>query len=250
MNRLIRAELLKMRTTRTFYAMSLAALALAPISVAATILNAGSPGTDTALTTTRTLRAVMSVASSGSPLVLVLGILIMAGESHHKTLTSTLLVTPNRRAVVAAKLIAATLVGFVLAIAAAVLAVAVAVPWLTSKDVHVNLFGGDVAPVLAGGIAATALYALVGVGLGSVVRNQTAAIVGSLVWLFVLEGTLVVVVPRVGRWFPGGAAAALSAASTANGGLLPMWGGALLFMAYGLVFAAFGAAVMVARDVA
>lgn len=250
MNRLIRAELLKMRTTRTFYAMSSAALALAPISVATSILTAGNPGTDTALTTTRTLRAVMSAASSGSPIVLVLGVLIMAGESHHQTLTSTLLVTPRRGAVVAAKLIATTLVGFVLAIAAAVLTVAVAVPWLTSKDVHVNLVGGDVAPVLAGGIAATSLYALVGVGVGSVVRNQVAAIVGSLVWLFVLEGPLVGLVPRVGRWFPGGAAAALSAAATVDGGLLPMWGGALLFTAYGLVFAAVGTALMVARDVA
>lgn len=250
MSRLIRAELLKMRTTRTFCAMTLAALALAPVSVATTILTAGSPGTDTALTTTRALRAVMSAASAGSPIVLVLGILIMAGESHHKTLTSTLLVTPNRSAVVAAKLIATTLVAFVLALWAAVLTVAVAVPWLTTKHVHVNLVGGDVAPVLAGGIAATALYALVGVGVGSVVRNQTAAIVGLLVWLFVLEGPLVSFVPQLGRWFPGGAAAALSAAATADGGLLPMWGGALLLTAYGLLFAAIGTALMVARDVA
>ena len=250
MNRLIRAELFKMRTTRTFYAMSVAALALAPISVATTILTAGSAGSDTALTTTRTLRAAMSAASSGSPFVLVLGILVMAGESHHKTLTSTLLVTPNRSAVVAAKLIATTLVAFALAVAAAVLTVAVAMPWLNAKHAHVNLAGGDVAPVLAGGVAATALYALVGVGVGCLVRNQTAAIVGALVWLFVLEGPLVSFVPQLGRWFPGGAAAALSAAAaTADGGLLPMWGGGLLFAAYGLVFAAIGTALMAARDV-
>ena len=141
-------------------------------------------------------------------------------------------------------------VAFALAVAAAVLTVAVAIPWLSAKHVHVNLAGGDVAPVLAGGVAATALYALVGVGVGCLVRNQTAAIVGALVWLFVLEGPLVSFVPQLGRWFPGGAAAALSAAATADGGLLPMWGAGLLFTAYGLVFAAIGTALMAARDVA
>ena len=39
-------------------------------------------------------------------------------------------------------------------------------------------------------------------------------------------------------------------AATADGDLLPMWGGAMLFTAYGLVFAAIGTALMAARDVA
>jgi len=48
---------------------------------------------------------------------------------------------------------------------------------------------------------------------------------------------------------PGGAATALSATATPKGGLLPMWGEALLFAAYGLVFAAAGAWLVVRRDV-
>ena len=148
-----------------------------------------------------------------------------------------------------AKLIAASIVGVLLALAASALTLAIALPWLASKDIDVNILSGDVAPVLLGGIAATALYAVVGVGVGSMVRNQTAAVAGAVVWVLVVEGLLVSFAPDVGRWLPGGAATALSGVATANGGLLPMWGAALLLTVYGLAFAAAGTRFVLQRDV-
>ena len=109
---------------------------------------------------------------------------------------------------------------------------------------------GDVGFVLLGAMAATALYAMVGVGLGSLIRNQTAAVVVALVWVMVVEGLLVSFLPEVGRWLPGGAVAALTGVTTENGGLLPMWAGALLFAAYGLAFAAAGTRFVMRRDIA
>ena len=94
----------------------------------------------------------------------MLGILVMAGEFRHNTATSTFLVSPDRSQVVRAKLIAASIVGVLLALAASALTLAIALPWLASKDIDVDVLSGDVGPVLLGGIAATALYALVGVG--------------------------------------------------------------------------------------
>jgi hypothetical protein len=55
--------------------------------------------------------------------------------------------------------------------------------------------------------------------------------------------------PDVGRWLPGGAASALSGVATANGGLLPMWGAALLLTVYGLAFAAAGTRLVLQRDI-
>ena len=96
MNHLIRAELLKLRTTRMLYLNALAALAFVPVSVAISILTAGDPGAGPALTTSEGIRGVMSAASSGSLVILVLGVLVMAGEFRHNTATSTFLISPDR----------------------------------------------------------------------------------------------------------------------------------------------------------
>jgi ABC-2 type transport system permease protein len=56
--------------------------------------------------------------------------------------------------------------------------------------------------------------------------------------------------PAIGRWLPGGAASALTGVATANGGLLPMWGGALLVTLYGLAFTAAGTRLILRRDIA
>lgn len=249
MNHLVRAELLKLRSTRMLYLNVLGALAFVPLSVATAILSAGDPGAGPALTTSEGLRNVISAGSSGSLVILMLGVLVMAGEFRHNTATSTFLISPDRSQVVRAKLIAASIVGLVLALAASALTLVIALPWLARKDIDVDLLGGDVAPVLLGGIAATALYALVGVGIGAMVRNQTAAIAGAAVWVVIVEGLLVSFEPDVGRWLPGGAATALSGVATANGGLLPMWGAALLLTAYGLAFATAGTRFVLHRDV-
>lgn len=249
MRNLVHAELLKLRTTRMFYFNALAALAFVPVSLAIAIFTAGQSGGGPALDTSEGVRHVMSAASSGTVIVLILGILVMAGEFRHNTATSTFLVSPDRRRVVGAKLLASSLVGAGLAVVASVLTLAIALPWLAAKDVDVSVLGGDVGPVLLGAMAATALYALVGVGLGSLIRNQTAAVVVALVWVMVVEGLLVSFLPEVGRWLPGGAVAALTGVATADGGLLPMWAAGLLFGAYGLMFAAVGIHLIVRRDV-
>ncbi len=249
MNNLIRAELLKLRTTRMLWLNLLAALAFVPLSLAITIQTAGDEGAGPALTTSEGLRGAFSAASSGSIIVLMLGVLVMAGEFRHDTATSTFLITLDRSQVVRAKLIAASIVGVLVAVIASVLTLAIALPWLATKDIDVNVLGIDVVPVLLGGIAATGIYALVGVGIGSMVRNQTAAIAGAFVWVTVVEGLLVSFAPDIGRWLPGGAASALSGVATANGGLLPAWGGALVFAAYGLAFATAGTRFVLHRDI-
>ena len=47
--------------------------------------------------------------------------------------------------------------------------------------------GEDKLALFVGGSLASALYAALGVGLGALVRNQVGAIVGALVYIFVLE---------------------------------------------------------------
>lgn len=102
MTRLISAELLKLRSTRTFLGCVLAALALVPISVALAILEAGPHGAYM-LNSSAGVRHVLAAAGSAASVVVVVGILTMAGEFRHSTATATFLITPQRGRVVAAK---------------------------------------------------------------------------------------------------------------------------------------------------
>ena len=246
MKNLIHAELLKLRTTRMIYGLGLAALAIAPINAISAISNAGKSGGGPALTTAGGIRAVMATSLFGGILVLVIGILIVAGEFRHNTATSTFLMSPHRGRVVAAKFAASAIVGGALALIASAVTLAVALPLLSAKHIRVDIFSHSVGMVLLGGIAAMTIYATVGVGVGSLIRNQTAAVVIALSWLLVVDGLLVSFAHEIGKWTPLGASAALSGQI---GRFLPMWGGPVLFLAYGLAFAAAGTRFTMRRDV-
>lgn len=101
-----------------------------------------------------------------------------------------------------AKLAAASLVGVGVTLAASVLTLAIALPWLAAKHIDISLFRGDVALPLLGALAATALYPLVGVGVGALPRNQTVAVTIALVWVLIVEGVPVSFTRALGRWLP------------------------------------------------
>ena len=107
-----------------------------------------------------------------------------------------------------------------------------------------------IAAEVGSAILAGVISAVIGVGFGVIVRNQTAAITAALLWSQLVEGMLVSFVPSVDRWLPGGASTALTGVATLNGGLLPAWGAALLFTGYGIAFAAGGLRTVTRHDVA
>jgi len=245
MRQLIHAELLKARTLRSSWWTVLALLLAVPILIAANLVTVDD--VSGRLNTSEGVRNVFSGASP--PLMLIVGIMLMAGEFRHGTATATFLATPIRRRVLAAKLIAAGLFGAVLAVPASALALGVGLPWLDAKNVDLGAHVDDIALALAGGLGALVLYALIGVGLGALVRNQTVAISAALIWTFIVEGVLTALADDLGRWLPGTAAAAMSGGVPQQSHLLPMWAGALVFAGYGLAFAAAGAKSIVQRDV-
>jgi ABC-type transport system involved in multi-copper enzyme maturation permease subunit len=252
MKNLIHAELLKLGTTRAFWVYIAAALAFVPVTVALAVTGAGTGQQDGSmpLGSSDGVRNVFGSAAGGTVMLILIGVYMMAGEFRHNTATSTFLISPDRRRVVGAKLAAASFVGFIVGLAASVLTLAMAIPWLSAKDVDLAAHSGDIAAVLLGVLLATTLSPIVGVGFGALVTNQTVAVTAALVWITTLEGLLVSFKPEIGRWFPGGASAALTETATLNGGLLPIWGGALLFAAYGLAFSAAGSRFVLRRDIA
>jgi hypothetical protein len=245
---LLRAELIKLRTTRVVYGLLAGAIAFTLLGVISSILTAGRNGTF-ALDTEAGIRNVIGSARSATVLVVVLGILGVTTEFRHGTIVQTFLVTPDRRRVVEAKLGTYALAGLAFAVVGSMLTLAIAVPWLAAKDVSLSLTSGEVVSVLLGTVLSFAIYGMMGVGVGTLIHNQVAAIIVALVWMQLVEGLLVELLPAVGKWLPGGAAASLAGYSTSKGDLLPMWAGGLLMAAYALALAVIGTRLTMERDV-
>jgi ABC-2 type transport system permease protein len=97
-------------------------------------------------------------------------------------------------------------------------------------------------------LAGTALWAVAGLGVGALVRNQVAALVGLCAWLLFVESLLVGNVPDAGRFAPGAAAAAI--AGKDPGDLLAPGVGALLLAVYAVAAIAAGRRAIERRDIA
>jgi len=247
MTRLVHSELLKLRTTRTARVLLTLAAAGTAALVAIVLLLAGRPG-QPALGPDVLRLLVLVPAQPLTLAALVLGVLGMAGELRHGTATSTFLVTPKRGRVVTAKLAAAAVTGLAMAAASSAAVLAVGLPWLRAKGIEVAIADAGVAARVAGLAVAVALYAVLGTGLGALLRNQVAAVVVGLLWWTqgverVLTGILHQ--PGLERWLPKGAASALTAPGV---GTLPTWAGALVFAAYGLGLALLGGRLVARRD--
>ncbi|MFL6119115.1 ABC transporter permease [Actinophytocola sp.] len=194
----------------------------------------------------RDVEAAYAMAQQGYLFALVIGVLLVAGEYRHRTVTWALLVTPHRSRVVVAKLAACAVVGLVVGLAGAAATG-------TYVFAATGLFTAGVPLALLGSVVSTALWTVLGGALGALVRNQTATVVGAFLWFFYAEWLLIALVPAVGRWTPSGAAKAVSGwtrdAMPVAGDLLPMWAGGLLFLAYALAAAGLAVLTTTRRDV-
>jgi ABC-2 type transport system permease protein len=248
MIRLVRAEFTKLATTRVVYGIAAAMAAFAVLTVAALMTTPDIEG-NPALSADSLAMFVAAPVTLLSGAALLLGILGMTTEFRHQTVTQTFLVTPDRGRVVAAKLVAYPLAGIALALVTLAVTAAVAAGWLAAKGITPPLADARLARIVGVALLGAALCALVGVGIGALVRNQVAALVGTLVWVLVVEGLLMslINIPSLGKWLPSAAAAA--AITSPGGAHLSRLGGTLLLAGYALVLAAAGTRLVVRRDI-
>jgi len=251
--RLLRSEVRKLVSTQVWFWLLVGSLALTAVGVVAQILTDGSAGNPSPrLSTVEGQRNLFAQASSPYIFVAVLGILGITTEYRHLTVTATFLATPRRNLVVAAKLLTYALVGLLYAVLCALLVVAMAKPWLAAKHIGLSLSADRLPLVLLAAVLVVTIYGVVGVGVGALVRNQVAAVVLTLGFLFGVE-PLLAVIPWIRdhlyRFLPGGAANALTQVTQSRVDLLEPWQGGLLLAGYGFAFAGLGALLTIRRDV-
>jgi len=251
MIRLVRAEFTKLATTRLIYGLAAVMAVFAVLTVAVGVTTAGTQGNPPLSADSLPMLIAGPVMQLPGP-ALLLGILGMAGEFRHQTVTQTFLVTPDRGRVVAAKLVAYPLAGSALALTIVAFTAVVATGWLAAKGITPSLpdarLGLAYLRMVGVALLGPALCGLVGVGVAALVRNQVAALVGTLVWVLVVEGLLLSLLhaPSLGKWLPSAAAAAITSPGGAH---LSRLGGSLLLAGYALALALVGTRLVVRRDI-
>jgi hypothetical protein len=251
MGRLIAAEFQKLFSTRLWLWLLLGAMALTALYASLAIAFANNPGNPTPpLSSAAGQQTLFSVGSgAATPFMAVLAAIGLTGEFRHRTVSWTFLATPLRGRVVVAKLVAYLVVGIGYALACIAVTTAIAVPWLSAKGIAVVSEGK--AGTIVGTVAAVAIFGLIGVGLGALLRDQVATVVALLIYLFAVE-PIVTRIPAFEAWtryLPGRAEDALVQLAQNGTSLLSPWAGGVLLAGYGVVLAALGSGLTMRRDV-
>jgi ABC-type transport system involved in multi-copper enzyme maturation permease subunit len=257
----VATELLKLRTTRVWWGLLIAGVLLAFLNsgllagTAGLALGNGQPSpppTDPAL-----LRSIYTGGfANGYVITLCLGVLGMAGEYRHQTITPTLLAVPSRTRLVASKLVAYLLAGLAYGVVLVAVGAVLGAVILAARGYPAGLGAPGVVRSMLLAALGCAVWAVFGLGLGTLITNQIVALL-TAIGFGVLAGPLLALglqaahAGAVAQYLPNQASAALVQGT--NGGfeqqLLPWWGGALVLLAYGLAFAVLGALLTTRRDV-
>lgn len=274
----VRAELRKYFTTRLSWSMPLAMILVGGLFAALQGLFLAVvgefPGADGEMVRPAELWDDLTVArmvytggiSMGYLLALVLGILSMSGEVRHKTLTSTLLATPRRGGLIAAKLVCLTVVVALNAVAFTGGSLVGGGIMLAVGDVSIYPEPAALTATLGRMVLVLVLWGLMGFGLGVLIPNQVVALFVGVGFALLLEPligfglTFVEQLADAAKFFPSQATMATldlfsgvdPAMQQSLGGAedpLTWWVGALVLLGYAAVMVVLGWVLTARRDV-
>jgi ABC-type transport system involved in multi-copper enzyme maturation permease subunit len=193
---------------------------------------------------------------------MIIGILVVTNEYAHQTATATFMANPRRTRVIMAKFVAAACFGALFWLASTLLNVIVTPIYLHSEHVTVALTDWVVVRAVLLNLLAYVMWAIFGLGLGSLVRSQVGSVItGMAAYLLGIPAvagilqliytvyhhawiqTTVVIAPAVA-----------SLVMTTPGRIdidnpPPQWAGIVVMLAYTVVFGAIGIIVTRRRDV-
>lgn len=280
----IRSELLKIRTTNTWWLFGIGLVVMTGLALLVNCLQADfylgqePPDTsglspDDAAQAQEEFEAQHNVEGQaanvftsgqyfGGLFLLLLGMLMVTNEFYHQTATATFLTRPNRAAVVVAKLCTGVFFAGVFWVITTLLSLVVGVLFFQGQDVANPLGEWEVQRAILFNLLVFGLWAILGVGFGALIRNQIGAVVtGTLLYLvgtqlaqlvFVLLREYIIRDDAVFAWqvvIPAVAAQVFTSSALIFPNSPPYWVGGLVLLAYGVGGGVIGTLIMRRRDI-
>jgi ABC-2 type transport system permease protein len=238
-----KAELLKVRSTRTTIGLLLGMVALILLFTLLTGLLTHAPS----LSSRENQRQLLSIGSLAGVFSALAGVLLITSEYRYGTIRPTFLFNPAREQILSAKLLAGALAGIVFGVVGEAVGWAVGYAILEARGITVVLGGGDVVKLVLGGLIGVTLFGMIGTGLGAIIRNQVGSVITLLAWGFIVDNLLFGLVPAVGRFMPTRAQDAMMGLTTNH--LLSPGAGAITLIAWTAALGGIGLAVSRQRDI-
>ncbi len=238
-----RAELLKIRSTRTTIGLILGMIALILLFTLLTGLLSHPSG----LASKEDQRSFLSLGSLAGVFSALAGALLVTSEYRYGTIRPTVLFNPARSRVLSAKVIAGALAGIAFGVIGEAIGWAIGYAILDGRGITVALNSSEIVLLTLGGLAGVALWGAIGAGLGAIIHNQVGAVITLLAWGFVVDSLLFGLAPAVGRFMPTRAADAMMGLKVQH--LLSPGAGAVILIAWAAALAAVGIALTARRDI-
>ncbi|WP_243774548.1 ABC transporter permease [Actinomadura barringtoniae] len=233
-------EYLKLRTVRGPWLLFAAGPVLVVIGIAGLVT--GGADVDDPATASKAAAHVGLM----SLIMLIFGVLAVAGEHRHRTITDTYLSEPRRGRVIVAKLSVYAGAGVIFGVLLAATALVASAVAFSIAGGSLDLSDGDLWRTLAGGVVWNAAFTGIGVAVGALIRSPAGAIATALAWIALVEGLVGQLIGDLGRWLPFSSG---RAAGLLPGSELSQSTGMVVLLCYVAAFAIVAVTVTARRDV-
>ncbi|MCW2819660.1 MAG: hypothetical protein JWR42_2447 [Marmoricola sp.] len=246
MTRLVRAEIRKLTTTRLPWGFLSVLVVVAGLDAAVVGFATDMDGSKAFVSTTDDQRSLMAFAFNAMVGTSLFGAIAAAREYGHKTVVPMFLTSPRRGRAAGAQIVAVLLAGAALALVGQALVITGVALALPSTGYGFLLSAGDVTRLLAASALAGAVGAVLGAGLGTLIRNVGGAVTAAVLVLFVLPPLVAQLFTGAGSWIPPRLFSVISGVDPATS----LWAALLAIGAWALVPVASGLLAVRRRDVA
>ena len=199
---LVRSEIRRITTTRMPLAFLVMLGAFAALNAAVVAWGADADGTQAFLSTALDQQSLVSFSANSVIIAGIFGATAIARGYGHGTVVHIFLATPRRLHAQVAQFTAVALGGAVLGLAGVVMTTAAVVAALPSTDYGFMISIGDMVRLLAASSFAGAAGALLGAGIGAVVRNTGGAVTGAVLMLVMAPPLIVQIAGGAADWIP------------------------------------------------
>jgi ABC-type transport system involved in multi-copper enzyme maturation permease subunit len=282
--RLIRAEITKIRTTNSWWLLAIGIVVVTGLAFTSNAFehhyelfppdfgNGGprDPDRQAAIAAAHTPAGLAKIAADmmtsgqffGLLLAMIIGILVVTNEFFHQTATATFMTSPHRTTVVIAKAVAAVLFGGLFWLVATVLDLIATPIYLNSQHVSVSITQWTVVQSALLNLLAFAVWAIFGMGIGTLIRSQIGAVVTGMA-LYLLGTAAVAILFNVvlynlihRDWVlsaqviaPAIASRIMITPGRAFEHAPPQWAGGAVLIGYALITGIVGIVIMRRRDI-